>query len=202
MSVILSLFCLENYEISQHTVTQGKIKTPVATVEPCTPSPLPPTWSLKWHTWKLDDERDIESMGCIFSLIPTTWTMQIINTKPRSLDLCAGKSGSSKILIILHYTVIFKIDLLWAILEKTSHVPYCQFKHFLYFICHKQVYFANFGMCFLSNQAHRLCCGAYFQVRVLANIDHAFISIASLFAAMKIYIFKIKVIRVKSIFIK
>ena len=56
-------------------------------------------------------------------------------------------------------------------------------------------------MCFLSNQAHRLCCGAYFQVRVLANIDHTLVSIASLFAAIKNYIFKIKVIRVKSIFI-
>ena len=57
-------------------------------------------------------------------------------------------------------------------------------------------------LCFLSNQAHRLCCGAYFHVRVLANIDHTFVSIASLFAAITIYSFKIKVIRVKSIFIK
>ena len=83
--------------------------------------------------------------------------------------------------------------------KDNSHVPYCQFKRLLYFICHKQVYF---GMCFLSNQAHRLCCGAYFQVRVLANIDHAFVSIASLFAAIKNYIFKSKVVRVESIFIK
>ena len=57
-------------------------------------------------------------------------------------------------------------------------------------------------MCFLSNQAHRLRCGVYFQVRVLVNIDHTFVSIASLFAAIKIYILKIKVVRVKSIFIK
>ena len=108
--------------------------------------------------------------------------MQIINTKPQSLDLCAGKSKFKNIDTWLHYTVIFKIDLLWASLENNSHVPYCQFKRLLYFICHKQVYF---GMCFLSNQAHRLRCGAYFQVRVLANIDHTFVSIASLFAAIK-----------------
>ena len=47
------------------------------TVEPCTPPP---------------HRNGHRKYGCIFSLIPTTWTMQIINTKPRSLDLCAGKS--------------------------------------------------------------------------------------------------------------
>ena len=109
-----------------------------ATVEPCNRPPPSPR-SLKRHTWKLHDERDIESMGCIFSLISTTWTMQIINTKPRSLDLswlCAGKSRSSKILTYwhidtwLHYTVIFKIDLstLGEFGKDNSHVPYCQFK--------------------------------------------------------------------------
>ena len=168
----------------------------------------PPPGSLKWHTWKLHDERDIESMGCIFSLIPITWTMQIINTKPRSLDLCASKSRSWKILTLSHgciipgpYTalIIQLFDLLWASLEKTI---------VMYHIVNSNVFYILFATnkcisgCVFSNQAHRLCCGAYFQVRVLANIDHTFVSIASLFAAIKIYIFKIKVIRVKSIFIK
>ena len=99
----------------------------------------------------------------------------------------------------LNYTVIFKIYLLWASLEKTI---------VMYHIVNSNVFYILFATnkcisgCVFSNQAHRLCCGAYFQVRVLANIDHTFVSIASLFAAIKIYIFKIKVIRVKSIFIK
>ena len=59
-----------------------------------------------------------------------------------------------------------------------------------------------FGMCFLSNQAHLRYCGAYFQVRALAYIDHTFVLIASLFAAIKIHICKIKVIGVTSIFIE
>ena len=188
MSVIIWLFCLENYEISQRTLTQYRWAMHA-----------PHPWSLKWHTWKLHDERDIESMGCIFSLIPITWTMHIINTMPRSLDLCAGKSRSSKtlthgcIIKIIHRSTLGELG------KDNSHVPYYQFKRLLYFICHKQVYF---GVCFHSNQAHRLCCGAYFQVRFLAYIDHTFVSIASLFAAIKNYIFKIKAIRVKSIFIK
>ena len=145
-------------------------------------------------------------MGCIFSSFPTTWTMQIINTKPRShilnidFDLCAGKSPSSKILIHGCIKQVFlDRSTLCEFGKDNSHVPYCQFKRLLYLICHKQIFF---GMCFLSNQAHRHHCGAYFQVRVLANIDHTFVSIASLFAVIKINIFKIKVICVKSIFIK
>ena len=47
-------------------------------------------------------------------------------------------------------------------------------------------------MCFLSNQADRHYCGAYFQVRVLAHIDHTFVSIASLFAAIKFIFLKSK----------
>ena len=47
-------------------------------------------------------------------------------------------------------------------------------------------------MRFLSNQAHRHYCGAYFQVRVLAHIDHTFVSIASLFDAIKFIFLKTK----------
>ena len=102
------------------------------------------------------------------------------------------------------YSMLVKIDLLWASLEDKSHVPYCQFKRLLYFICHKHLKQVYFGMCFLSNQAHlRLpYCGAYFQVRTLAYIDHTIVSIASLFAAIKIHISKIKVIGVTLIFIE
>ena len=57
------------------------------------------------------------------------------------------------------------------------------------------------GYVFSRIKAHRHYCGAYFQVRALAHIDHTFISIASLFAAIK-FIFLKSVIRVKSIFIK
>ena len=94
--------------------------------------------------------------------------------------------------------------ILWASLEKKIvimvmyHIVNC----LLYFIFHKHLKQVYFGMCFLSNQAHLRYCGAFFQVRALAYIDHTFVSIASLFAAIKIHIFKIKVIGVSSIFIE
>ena len=84
-----------------------------ATVEPCTPPPPPPARSLKWQAWKLHDETDLKSIGCIFSLIPTTWTMQIVNTKARPLDLCAGKSRSSKILIHGCIKQLFLVPYRW-----------------------------------------------------------------------------------------
>ena len=120
--------------------------------------------------------------------------MQIINTNHRSLDLCAGMVAKLKnIDTWLHYTVIFKIDLLWASLEKTIVMYHIVNSNVFYILfATNKCISRNFGMCFLSNQAHRLCCGAYFQVRVLANIDHTFVSIASLFAAIKIYNFKPK----------
>ena len=70
--------------------------------------------------WK--GHRKLESMGCIFSLIPTTWTMQIINTKPQSLDRAIYVPVSRAVQKYWHMAALysfFKIDLLWASLEKT-----------------------------------------------------------------------------------
>ena len=174
-----------------------------ATVEPCTPPPTP-TRSLQWHTWKLHDERDVQcrKYGLYFQFDSHNLNNASYKLKATTARYVPVSREVQKYwdMAALQYrsTVIYR-STLGEFGKDNTHVPYCQFKRLLYFICHKQVYF---GMCFLSNQAHRLRCGAYFQVRVLANIDHTYVSIASLFAAIKIYIFKIKVIRVKLIFIK
>ena len=184
---------------SNHIVDPGQDLT--AVVEPC-PPPIPPPppphpgalefkmTSMKALPCKGNHRK---SMGCIFSLISTTRTVQIINTKPRSLCCCVQVSlKSQNIDTWPHYTFIFKIDIHLASLEKTivMHLIVNSSVFFILFATNKSI--SNFGMCFLSNQAHRHYCGAYFQVRVLAHIDHTFVSIASLFAAIKFIFLKSK----------
>ena len=54
----------------------------------------------------------------------------------------------------------------------------------------------NFG----SHHAYSGQCGAYFHVRVFSYIDNTIVLIAGLFAAINLHIFKIKVLRFKTIF--
>ena len=110
MYVILSLFCLGNYDFSQpYCRTGARSKRRRWTMHP--PEPR----SLKWQAWKLHDVRDIEKYGLHFQFYfhnpnSAMW-------KPRSLCRLVPKSIS--IDTWPHYTVIFKVDLLWASLEKT-----------------------------------------------------------------------------------
>ena len=174
-----------------------------ATVEPCTPPPPPPPpRSLKWPAqmkaprWKGHRKYGLYSQ---FDSHKPEQCKLLTQSHDRSIHVPVSREVQKYWHMASLYSYFQDRSALGEFGKDNSHVPYCQFKRLLYFICHKHVYFR---MCFLSNQAHRLCCGAYFQVRVLAHIDHTFVSIASLFAAIKIYIFKNKVIRVKSIFIK
>ena len=97
------------------------------------PPPLPLLRSLKWQAWKPHAERDIEKCGLYFQFDSHNLnSANYIDTKPRLLDLCAGKSWSPKLsetslyiaswkfwYMAQYYAVISKIDLLWASLEKT-----------------------------------------------------------------------------------
>ena len=116
--------------------------------------------------------------------------MQIVNTKPRSL--CAAVQVSPEVPKYWYMAaVIFKIDLLWASLEKTIVMHLVNSNVFyILFATDKSISGCVFSR--IKRIGIRAYCGAYFQVRFLAHIDHTFVSIASLFVAIKFMFLKSK----------
>ena len=164
------------------------------------PPPPPGVRSLKWQAWKLQAVRDIEKYGLHFQFNfhnPNSANYKV-NTKPRSLSVCRLVPKSQNIDTWPHYTVIFKRSTLDKFGKDNCHAPYCQLKRLLYFICHKTSLFRD--MFSLESSASALLWCLLPSPRFSSYRPHIYFDRKSI-RCNKIHIFKIKVIRVKSIFV-
>ena len=103
---------------------------------------------------------------------------------------------------------IIKLDTSDEFVINNGSASYCQFKRLLYLICHQQEFFFQpvFSMILARSMQTAFNVGAYFHVRVFKSYiyrqHNCFDRMSIRRTAIKIDIFKMKVVRVKFILFK
>ena len=149
-------------------------------------------------------------MGCTFRLIHTIWTVQIYKaTIARSEYMRTWKSRSE----VQKYTQrrIIKLDTLDEFVKDNGSASYCQFKRLLYLICHQQEFFSLYTPWYsLASRKPRsmwVLTSTSALLKAILIIDNTLVIIWShtvytRHTAIKIHIFKIKVVLVRLILFK